>query len=179
VVQALGELGDVRAMRALLGTLQQKGRRPRPEIAVQLDDRWTMETWRRAQRSEDESMRWAATKVMLMLQTNDQRVVEDMLTTQWNLHEDQRVQRAETLERTAARALAGLIPAYDPRSFCEQLLDFWSHHALDRTAQVLLYELLERLAAQLRAEVGAAWPVWRTRLMPLTDQVLDLGLKRS
>jgi HEAT repeat protein len=178
VVQALGELGDARAMRALLGTLQQKGRRPRPEIAVQLDDQWTMETWRRALR-ENESMRWAAAKVMLMLQTNDQQAVEDMLTTQWNLAEDQRMQRAEARERTAARALAGLIPAYDPRSFCEQLLNFWSQHALDRTAQVLLYELLERVAAQLRAEVGEAWPVWRTRLMPLTDQVLDLGLKRS
>jgi HEAT repeat protein len=179
VVQALGELGDVRAMRALLGTLQQKGRRPRPEIAVQLDDLWTMETWQRALRSENESMRWAAVKVMHMLQTEDQQAVEDFLTTQWNLAEDQRVQRSEGLERTAARALAGLIPAYDPRSFCEQLLDFWSQHALDRTAQVLLYELLERLAAQLRAEVGEAWPVWRTRLLPLTDQALDLGLKRS
>ena len=179
VVQALGELGDVRAMRALLGTLQQKGRRPRPEIAVQLDDRWTMEVWRRAQRSENESMRWAAAKVMLMLQTNDQQAIEDMLTSRWNREEDQRVQRAEARERTAARALAGLIAAYDPGSFCERLLDFWSQHALDRTAQVLLYELLERLAAQLRAEVGAAWPEWRTRLMPLTDQVLDLGLKRS
>ncbi len=179
VVQALGELGDVRAMRALLGTLQQRGRRPRPEIAVQLDEQWTMETWWRAQMSENESLRWAATKAMHMLQTTDQQAVEDFLTIQWNLAEDLRMQRAEARERTAARALAGLIAASDPRSFCEQLLDFWSQHALDGTAQVLLYELLERLAAQLRAEVGAAWPLWRTRLMPLTDQVLALGLKRS
>src|SRR5260221_12525291 len=102
-----------------------------------------------------------------------------MLTSRWNLAEDQRVQRAEARERTAARALAGLIAASDPRSFCEQLLDFWSQHALDGTAQVLLYELLERLAAQLRTQVGATWPVWRTRRMPLTDQALSLGLKRG